>query len=180
MFFHKGLMFNFRHSKGIISLTLKKFWVKGYFWMNENAMKKQQSYKNHKRIDPIYHYLMLPLSLVILGLAMYLAFEKTIVEGLFYLLLGLAMSLAILKLRFYPRVLQNRLIRTEMRLRYHEITGKNFQEWEEKLTLEQIIALRFAGDAELEELTQLSIDEKLSPQQIKERIKVWNSDTYRV
>mgnify|MGYP001115227800 CR=1 FL=1 len=143
-------------------------------------MKKQQSYKNHKRFDPIYHFLMLPLSVLVLGLAIYLAFEKTITEGLFFLLTGLTLSLSILKLRAYPKVLQNRLIRTEMRLRYREITGKDFQEWEQKLTLAQIIALRFASDSELEELTQLSAEENLDAQQIKERIKNWKGDTYRV
>lgn len=143
-------------------------------------MKKEQSYKNHKRFDPIYHYLMLPLSVIILGLSVYLALEKDLIEGLYYMLTGLLLSLGILKIRAYAKVLQNRLVRAEMRIRYQEVTGNSFQEVEKQLSFGQMIALRFAGDEELEELTKKSAEEKLTPKQIKERIQDWQGDFYRV
>ncbi len=143
-------------------------------------MKKEQSYKNHKRTDPIYHYLMMPLALIILGLSVFLAFEKELVEGIYYMLVGLLISLGVLKVRTYAVILQNRLIRAELRMRYKEVTGNNFEELEQKLTLAQITALNYASDNELEDLTIKSAEDKLTAEQIKERIQDWKGDFYGI
>jgi len=143
-------------------------------------MKKIQSYKNHKRPDPIYHYLMMPLALIILGLSVFLAFEKELIDGIYYMLVGLLLSLSVLKLRTYAVILQNRLIRVELRMRYKEVTGNNLEEIEENLTLAQITALNYASDEELEELTKKCAEDKLTSQQIKERIQNWRGDFYGV
>ena len=49
-----------------------------------------------------------------------------------------------------------------------------------ELKMGQIIALRFAGDAEFLALIQKAISENLSSKQIKEQIKNWKGDYYRV
>ena len=67
-----------------------------------------------------------------------------------------------------------------MRNRYFHLTGKTFDEKEQKLTLGQIIALRFASDAELLNLMDRAIAEKITAKEIKQQIKNWKGDYLRV
>ncbi|ASV29963.1 hypothetical protein CJ263_06855 [Maribacter cobaltidurans] len=75
---------------------------------------------------------------------------------------------------------QDRTIRAELRLRYYILTGKKFETLESKLTMGQIVALRFASDEELPSLTVRAVNENISPKAIKESIKNWLSDEHRV
>jgi hypothetical protein len=82
--------------------------------------------------------------------------------------------------RSYALKLQNRIILNEMRNRYFHLTGKTFDEKERELKLGQIIALRFASDAELLNLMDRAIAENLSSKEIKQQIKNWKGDYLRV
>ena len=75
---------------------------------------------------------------------------------------------------------QNRIIRLEMRLRYHILTGRRFELVEVKLQPKQIFALRYASDEELPGLVDRAINEKLSPSQIRDSIVHWKADDMRV
>ena len=137
------------------------FFPKNYIFVAKRTLckpiktMKTQNLQNHKRIHPLYHYFMIPISLLTIGLAVYLTFVKeSFIEGIFYLLISCLLGLNILLTRIYPLSSQNRLIRAEMRVRYYELTGKFFSEVESQLSLSQIIALRFAGDEELESLIE--------------------------
>lgn len=143
-------------------------------------MKKTQSYKNHKRPDPIYYYIMMPLALIILIFSVIISFEKNLLEGIYYMLVGLLLSLSVLKIRAYAIVLQNRLIRAELRTRYQNATGKSLETLENHLTFSQINALNYAPDEELEELVKKCTEDKLTDKQIKERIQNWKADLCRV
>lgn len=139
-----------------------------------------QNYKNHVRYYPMYHFVMLPLGITVFALAVYLAFKHDLVEGLFYLLLTILVVLSTLVARIYALTLQNRLIKTEFRLRYERLVGKSFDETEEKLRNSQLFALRFASDEELPMLIDESINHNLLPDEIKRRIKNWKADNHRV
>jgi hypothetical protein len=80
----------------------------------------------------------------------------------------------------YALKLQDRLIRLEVRQRYFEVTGQSLRPLERQLHLRQIIALRFAGDAELPDLVQAAIREKLSSKDIQARIRNFEFDPMRV
>lgn len=67
-----------------------------------------------------------------------------------------------------------------MRQRYFNLTGKAFYPIERQLRLDQIIALRIAGDEELARLTEQSFLKKLSTEEIKLQIKDWQGDNRRV
>jgi hypothetical protein len=67
-----------------------------------------------------------------------------------------------------------------MRNRYFHLTGKTFDEKERELKLGQIIALRFASDAELLNLMNRAIAEKITAKEIKQQIKNWKGDYLRV
>lgn len=79
--------------------------------------------------------------------------------------------------RVFALKAQDRAIRAEENLRYFMLTGKRL---DQRLTLSQIIALRFAGDEEMPALAQKAVEEGLTNDAIKKQIKVWRSDWHRV
>lgn len=72
---------------------------------------------------------------------------------------------------------QDRAIRAEENLRHFAMTGKLL---DSRLTISQIIGLRFASDAEFLALAKRAADEKLSNKDIKMAVKNWRADTHRV
>ena len=82
---------------------------------------------------------------------------------------------------WYARVFalkaQDRAIRAEENFRHFILTSKPF---DSKLQMGQIIALRFASDAELPSLAKRAVEENLSSKQIKEAIQNWRADNNRV
>jgi hypothetical protein len=100
-------------------------------------------------------------------------------DGIFNLLVAVALILLSIIARLYALGNQDRVIRLEMRFRYFQKTGSSFQEIEPKLSKGQIVALRFAGDNELLALIDRTIKEGLTSKQIKSSIKDWQADEMR-
>ena len=144
---------------------------------------KQQNYQNHTRYYPFHHFIITPLTLVILGWAIvrsdFSSLESTS-ESVYQLLIAFVLVLFPMLARLYALKLQNRIILNEMRNRYFHLTRLPFTEKENLLKLGQIIALRFASDGELLELMEKSIEKGLSPKEIKLQIKNWKGDYRRV
>jgi hypothetical protein len=83
--------------------------------------------------------------------------------------------------RLNPLKAQDRIIRLEERLRYQQVLSPALLQQTSTLRPEQIVALRFAPDDELEGLVSAVVSGKLTkPAQIKQAIKSWRSDTFRV
>jgi hypothetical protein len=72
---------------------------------------------------------------------------------------------------------QDRAIRAEESLRHFVLTGKPL---DSRLRTGQIVALRFASDAEFPALAQKAAEEGLSSKEIKQSIQNWRADHYRV
>jgi hypothetical protein len=93
----------------------------------------------------------------------------------------LALTVCTVLLFFLTRIFalkaQDRAIRAEENLRHLALTGKLL---DPRLSIRQIIGLRFAPDAEFLELARRAADENLSEDDIKRAIKDWKADTYRV
>jgi hypothetical protein len=79
--------------------------------------------------------------------------------------------------RAFPLKAQDRAIRAEENLRYFVMTGKLL---DPRLSVLQVVALRFASDAEFVPLALRAANEKLAPKDIKQAIKTWRADEYRV
>lgn len=79
--------------------------------------------------------------------------------------------------RTYALKAQDRAIRAEEQLRHFMLTGKPF---DSRLNIRQIIALRFASDEELPALAKKAAEEKLRSKEIKQQIKDWREDNYRI
>jgi len=75
---------------------------------------------------------------------------------------------------------QNRIVRLEMRFRYYVLTHERLEKMEDRLSFEQISALRFASDEELPALVNRTLNENLSPDDIKKSVKNWYPDHMRV
>lgn len=80
----------------------------------------------------------------------------------------------------YALLLQDRVIRMELRFRYYVLTQQRLELIEEQLSEAQLFALRFASDTELPELVQRAIHEGLSGNAIKKAITNWKPDYKRV
>jgi len=79
-------------------------------------------------------------------------------------------------LRQFSLRLQNRIIQLEMQVRLARLgLDRDFA----RLTLAQLIALRFAADAELPALIARALSEGLTPDQIKRAVKDWQGDYLR-
>lgn len=79
--------------------------------------------------------------------------------------------------RTYALKAQDRAIRAEEQLCHFMLTGKPF---DSRLNIRQIIALRFASDEELPALAKKAAEEKLRSKEIKQQIKDWREDNYRI
>jgi hypothetical protein len=78
--------------------------------------------------------------------------------------------------RAFATEVQDRAIRAEENLRHFAMTGKLF---DPRLTMGQIVALRFAPDEEFLTLAKRAGEEKLSREDIKKSIKTWRADNNR-
>ncbi|HYK72172.1 MAG TPA: DUF6526 family protein [Pseudoneobacillus sp.] len=139
---------------------------------------ENQNYKNHARMHPLYHYILsLLLISTLVGAIVHVIREGFSLSSI--LILAIVVSLLIVGIvaRTYPLKAQDRAIRAEENLRHFVLTGKLL---DSKLTVGQIIALRFASDEEFPELSQKAASQNLSPADIKKAIKNWKADYYRV
>ncbi len=144
---------------------------------------KEQNFSNHIRYYPPHHFVFYPVILISTILCISRALSRTehkeewIALSALFIVVG---WLAFMLRQHYALTNQNRIVRLEVRVRYFELTGKRFSEIASKLSFGQIAALRFASDEEFVALIRKTINENLSPKEIKKSISHWNPDYMRV
>jgi len=141
-----------------------------------------QNYKNHTRMVIGFHYVLggiILLTLILSLTNLYQGIQST--EGILSSIILILLTISVLLVGFYARSFslkaQDRAIRAEENLRYFVLTGKPL---DSSLKIGQIIALRFAPDAELPSLAKKVISENLGNNDIKQLIKDWKEDHHRV
>ena len=140
-----------------------------------------QSYANHARWHPPFHYFLAPGSIVLLILTIVnVVRHHARLEAWILLLMGILFFVAVFLLRVNPLRAQDRLIRLEERLRCQALLPAELNARFGELTEGQLIALRFASDAELAGLVKRVLAEKMPPKDIKKAIVGWRADTFRV
>jgi hypothetical protein len=144
------------------------------------AEKKQQTFANHTRWDPLFHFFALPvfLLLAIAGLVHFI-WRPGLHSALMFIV-AVALAIIVVKMRLYPLKVQDRVIRLEERLRLSSLLPEPLRSRIPELTEGQLVALRFASDAEVPKLAERAISEKLSPADIKKAIQTWRPDYWRV
>jgi hypothetical protein len=139
-----------------------------------------QSFKNHGRFDPAFHFVLffvVILNLVYAGIHLY---RQQTISAAWYLVLSLVVFIPLFKLRTYPLKVQDRVIRLEERIRLQALAPEEWHTQIYRLTEDQLIGLRFAADDEVVELAKQALEENLNRKQIKERIKSWRADNWRI
>ena len=140
-----------------------------------------QTYANHTRWQPTFHFFAVPV--------MVINFIWSVVEFVMtpgwnsgrWAVVSLALVVLAFLVRLNPLKTQDRIIRLEENLRYQQVLSPALLQQTSTLRTGQIVALRFAVDDELEELLSAALAGRLtSPAQIKQAIKNWRSDTFRV
>ena len=139
----------------------------------------EQNFKNHTRIVVGFHVItfLAILALLIGSVVNLIHSEKeNLYSASLICLTAVIMALFFVYVRTFPLKAQDRAIRAEETLRHFVITGKPLSS---KLTIPQIVALRFASDEEFVDLAAKALQENLSNKQIKQSIKNWRADNYR-
>jgi hypothetical protein len=139
-----------------------------------------QSYQKHARWLPGFHFFVIPVLLVNVINEM----RHVWLEPSRHFVFQLAVAAALLTAAFLSRIqaltVQDRVIRLEMRLRLRGILPPDLQPNIDTLTHRQLVALRFASDAEMADLVRDVLAGKLATgKEIKMRVKSWQSDWLR-
>jgi hypothetical protein len=143
-------------------------------------MSKPQTLKNHARFDPLYHLILALILFLNLAYSVLYLIRHVSWRNGWFVVLSVAAVLLLLRLRQYPLKVQDRVIRLEERLRLQALAPAEWRPQIQRLTEDQLIALRFASDHEVAALAQQAVAENLTRKQIKERIRDWRPDEWRV
>jgi len=144
------------------------------------AEKKPQTFANHSRLDPLFHFIVLPVfALAAIGGTIHFLGRPSFHTGSFFVI-SVAAVIGVLKVRLYALKVQDRVIRLEERLRLSSLLQEPLRSRIPELTEDQLIALRFASDAEVAKLVERALSEKLSRADIKKAIQTWRPDYWRV
>lgn len=139
-----------------------------------------QSFANHVRVHPVYHYVGVPVSLVLIAFSLIHAYLNFNLGSIILVIATVLIHLTIFLARDYAKKNQDRIIRLELRLRYLQLTGNRLEVLESHLSLGQLLALRFASDEEFLDMLRDPETQKKTAEQIKKQIIQWNADWMRV
>ena len=139
-----------------------------------------QNYKNHAKFVPLYHFVAFPLIFINFVWAVTRAAEAPSADTIIAATTGAALILIFFFARIFALRVQDRVIRIEMRLRLREVLPLGLHPRISDFTPDQLVALRFATDAELPDLAQTVLRDRItSKKAIKLLIKDWEADHLR-
>jgi len=140
-----------------------------------------QSHANHVRYHPPFHFFLIPGALVLLILTIVNVVRRYHqLNAWILLLIGILFPVAVFLIRTNALRVQDRLIRLEERLRLQALLSAELSSRIGELTESQLIALRFASDAELPALVARVLAAKTPAPEIKKAIVTWRPDLFRV
>ena len=140
-----------------------------------------QSYANHQKFVPGFHYVALPILMINLIYSGYVAATSFSGDSVISLLVALALVMIGLFARLFALGAQDRVIRLEERMRLHELLPPDQEGVIDNLTTEQLIALRFASDGEVGALvTTVTAEGIQDRKEIKKRVTNWRADHQRL
>ncbi|HZP06715.1 MAG TPA: DUF6526 family protein [Terracidiphilus sp.] len=143
-------------------------------------MSDPQDLKHHARLDPLFHIVSFAVLIANLIIAIVYVVQHPHFYAAWLLVLSIVIFIPFFRLRLYPLKVQDRVIRLEERLRLQALAPAEWHTQIFRLTEDQLIGLRFAADEEVVGLAKQALEEKLNRKQIKERIKNWRADYWRV
>ena len=140
-----------------------------------------QNYGNHARFVAPFHYVAMPILLINFGWSIYRAATAMSAETIIWALTALSLIIIGVFSIIHALCAQDRVIRLEMRLKLIEVLPDDLKSRIYDLSTGQLVALRFASDAELPGLVRRVLDGSLTEQKaIKQAIVNWKADYQRV
>ncbi|MDP9076196.1 MAG: DUF6526 family protein [Bacteroidota bacterium] len=142
----------------------------------------QQNNAHHKQYVNGYHYILVPLLSIgaitsLVNVYLQWAAHYDMLNSILIALLFICGFISVVYLRQFPLRAQDRAIRAEENLRHYILTNKPL---DSRVTMAQVIALRFAPDKEFVVLADRAAKENLSPAEIKKDIREWRADNHRM
>ncbi len=145
------------------------------------AQATPQTYANHARYVVGYHVVATLILLINLVWGVIVIFRHFSPTAVVNALTAVGLILLFWYMRTFAVGNQDRIIRLEMKLRLEKLLPADLAARFDEFTMGQLVALRFASDAELPALARKVLDEKMADQkQIKQAIKDWKPDYQRV
>jgi hypothetical protein len=138
------------------------------------------SFEHHAKLVPGFHYALAPLLLLNFLWQAWRAVTAFSADAVVSLLVAIALVMVALFARGFAVGVQDRVIRLEERLRLAEL-APDLKPRLHTLTIDQVVALRFASDAEAPALTRKVLDEGLTDRKaIKRLVQAWRPDHARI
>ncbi len=141
---------------------------------------KTQNFKNHGRLHIPFHVVTFFVLIINLVFAVRHDVRHLGPWNTWIVMLSLVVFIPFFLIRMYPLKVQDRVIRLEERIRLQALAPAEWHAQIYHLTEDQLIGLRFAADDEVVALAKQALDENLNRKQIKQRIKSWRPDQWRV
>lgn len=140
-----------------------------------------QTYANHRRWWAPWHFFAMPiLGINLVVVAVQFVRNPSVLTG-WNLVVWIALIVALVGARYMPLRVQDRVICMEERTRLERLLPADLRARIPELRRRQLIALRFAPDAEIPELTRrIFAGELKTPSEIKRAISEWRADHLRV
>src|SRR5438309_2077384 len=140
--------------------------------------RKPQSLSNHAKFDELFHFFLGPVFLANLVVAGRKAYNNPSFDTLWMVLMAFALIVLLFRVRTYPLKVQDRVIRLEERMRLMQVLPESLRGRIGELTESQLIALRFACDAELPSLVQKALSDNLAGGNLKKLVQNWRPDYF--
>ena len=140
-----------------------------------------QNYGNHRKFFPLFHFIVAPLLMINFLMAARDAYRDPTFRMIWGAVFAFTLLLGLLAARVMALKVQDRVIRLEERLRLRELATGDLKNRVNDLTAQQMVGLRFAGDAEVCDLAATVLRDKITKATpIKKMVKNWRADYHRV
>ena len=139
-----------------------------------------QTYATHRRFNPPYHFILMPIFLANFVMSAVHLVRQPSWPAAWLLVLAFGLALMVGLMRTHSLTVQDRIIRLEERLRLQALAPELAGRFDQ-LDKRQMVALRFASDAELPNLARrVFAGEFATDGDIKRAVTVWRPDHMRV
>lgn len=143
-------------------------------------MPESQNLANHPKLVPMFHYFVLPVLAINLVSSIMNAVRSFSANSVIAFLVAAALLVLAFYARIFALTVQDRVIRLEMQLRLQNILPADLRPRIPEFTVSQLVALRFASDAELPDLARKVLAENLRDRKaIKQLVRDWQPDNLR-
>jgi hypothetical protein len=151
----------------------------------------EQNFSNHGKFVPMFHFFVIPVLIAnviwsIVSASRILGHSAAIGASLlaavaFSILVSIALLLLAFLARLFALGVQDRVIRLEERMRYERLLPHDLSPRIGEFTINQLVSLRFASDAELPALARKVLDGKMNERKvIKQMVQNWRADYQRI